>query len=339
MPAGRPVGDVQALAPSVVRHHAGPAVKLQSADTDKQLNATPRWGGEDIKTMASKLTADNAPTGRGPARDTGVAELRSRALELRRLMMRMAAGKGDGYIAQGLGIADALAVVYFREMRFEPSDPGWADRDRFVLSTGHYSIAMYAVLALAGLLPEDELETFGLNGSRLPLSTFDELDGVEVTGGSLGQGLGQAIGMALGLRLDRRDGRVIVEMSDGELQEGSTWEAAMAAGSFGLDNLVAIVDCNGIQADGRMVLDLEPVADKWRAFGWASEEVDGNDVGALADAFDRLRERDGRPKVIVMRTSPGRGVPTIEARERAHFVRVDDDEWDALTAELEVSDA
>ncbi|MBS1678380.1 MAG: transketolase [Actinobacteria bacterium] len=254
-------------------------------------------------------------------------------------MMRMAAGKGEGYIAQGLGIADALAVVYFRELRHDPGNPAWPDRDRFVLSTGHYSIALYAALTLSEVLSAEELDSFGLNGSRLPLSTFEELEGVEVTGGSLGHGAGQAVGMALGLRLDGRDARVILEVSDGELQEGSTWEAAMAASSFRLDNLIALVDCNGIQADGPMVLDLEPVADKWRSFGWDVEEVDGNDLTAIVTAFDRLRSRDGRPKAIVLRTSPGKGVPTIEARERAHFVRVGDDEWDALKAELEETHA
>ena len=250
-------------------------------------------------------------------------------------MMRMATDKGEGYIAQGLGIADALAAVYFRELRYDAARPDAPDRDRFVLSTGHYSIALYATLAAAGIIADAELDSFGLNGSRLALSTFDALPGVEVTGGSLGHGLGQAVGMALALRLDAADRRVIVELSDGELQEGSTWEAAMAASSFRLDGLLALVDCNGIQADGPMVLDIEPVIGKWRAFGWDAEEVNGNDMAEVTAAFDRLRRRDGRPKAIVLRTTPGSGVPTIEARERAHFVRVGDDEWAALTAELE----
>jgi transketolase len=290
-----------------------------------------------------QMATDDPTAGRSsdwaPAGDASIEELRARALDLRRLMMRMAAGKGEGYIAQGLAIADALAVVYFRELRHDPRNPDWPDRDRFVLSTGHYSIALYAALALADVIPIDELDSFGLNGSRLPLSTFEEIEGVAVTGGSLGHGAGQAVGMALGLRLDKRDSRVILEMSDGELQEGSTWEAAMAASSFQLDNLIALVDCNGIQADGPMVLDIEPVADKWRAFGWDVEEVDGNDVAAIVAAFDRLRARNGQPKAIVLRTTPGKGVPTIEARERAHFVRVGDDEWDALKAELEETHA
>ncbi|WP_141015589.1 transketolase [Nocardioides sambongensis] len=263
-----------------------------------------------------------------------VRHLEQRAHSLRRRMLRMAADKGEGYIAQGLGIADLLAVVYFRELRHDPARPEDPGRDRFVMSTGHYSIALYSALAECGVLAEEDLATYALNGSSLPMSTFDETPGVEITSGSLGHGLGQGVGMALGLRLDRSDAKVVVELSDGELQEGSTWESAMSASNFRLDNLWAIVDCNGIQADGPMVLDIEPVADKWQAFGWQVREVDGNDIAALVEAFDELRPLPG-PKVIVMRTTPGSGVPTIVARERAHFVRVADDEWNRLIDELE----
>jgi transketolase len=271
---------------------------------------------------------------RGPARDIGPSELRARALDLRRTMLDMAASKGEGYIAQGLGIADALAVLFFRELTWS-EDPDWPDRDRFLLSTGHYSIALYAVLHRIGYLPLEDVLGFGLNGSRLALSTFDDVPGVEITGGSLGQGLGQAVGMALGTRLAGRPSRVVVEVSDGEMQEGSVWEAAASASSFQLDHLVAVIDCNGIQADGPTVLDFEPVADRWSAFGWEVVEVQGNDMGALIAAFDRLREPNGRPKAVVLRTTPGQGVPSMVARPRAHFVRVDDDEWDRLSGELE----
>ncbi len=265
---------------------------------------------------------------------TSVAELEERAFSLRRRMLRMAADKGEGYIAQGLGIADLLAAVYFRELRFDPQRLDDPDRDRFILSTGHYSIALYAVLAEAGILDEAGLATYALNGSDLPMSTFDETPGVEITSGSLGHGLGQGVGMALGLRLDDSPARVLVELSDGELQEGSTWESAMSAGGFGLDNLWAFVDCNGIQADGAIVMEIEPVAAKWRAFGWSVREVDGNDMTQLVSAIDELREGDG-PKVVILRTTPGHGVPTLVARERAHFVRVADDEWTRLMTELE----
>lgn len=270
-----------------------------------------------------------------PDRATTSDELRDKSFALRRRMMNMAADKGEGYIAQGLGIADVLAAVYFRQLRFDPTDPEWIDRDRFVLSTGHYSVALYAALAELGILSDEEIATYGLNGSDLPMSTFDETPGVEITGGSLGHGLGQGVGMALGLRLDERESKVIVELSDGELQEGSTWEAAMSAASFGCANLTAVVDCNGIQADGPMVLDMEPIADKWSSFGWAVAEVNGNDVDALCAAFDQLDQVTDKPKVIIARTTPGHGVPTLVARERAHFVRVEPGEWASLIQELE----
>jgi transketolase len=275
---------------------------------------------------------------RAPGRPPGppdLFELRRRAFALRRTMLLMASGKGEGYIAQGLGIADCLAALFFHELSHDPSRPEWPDRDRFVLSTGHYSIAMYAALAEAGYLDHAELPTYGLNGSRLPMSTFDDLPGIEVVGGSLGQGLGQAVGMAVGLRLDDRPARVFCEFSDGELQEGSTWEALMSGATFECDNLVALVDCNGIQADGAVTVRLEPIADKLTAFGWDTVEVDGNDLDALVTALAGARAVDGRPKAIVMRTTPGWGVSTLVARERAHFVRVSDGEWGDLLRELD----
>ncbi|MCO5145666.1 MAG: transketolase [Aquamicrobium sp.] len=276
------------------------------------------------------------PLNHPPAR-ADIAALKARALNLRRLMLNMAAGKGEGYIAQGLGMADCLAALYFHELRYDSANPDWPDRDRFVLSTGHYSIAMYAALAEAGYFPKDELPSYGLNGSRLPMSTFDDTPGVEMVGGSLGHGLGQAVGMSMTLKMDGRDARVFCEFSDGELQEGSTWEAAMGAATFNCDNLVALIDCNGIQADGPVTVRIEPVADKFTAFGWETVEVNGNDIEALIAALEGARERNGRPKCIVMRTTPGFSIPTIMARERAHFVRIANDEWDALKQELETA--
>ena len=272
-----------------------------------------------------------------PSSEPDLRGLKLRAANLRRHMLLMARGPGQGYIGQGLGIADLLAVLYFHELRYDPQNLAWSERDRFILSTGHYSIALWAALAECGVIPLDELSTYGADRSRLDMSTLDTTPGVEMIGGSLGHGLGQGVGQALGLRLDRLKARVFVELSDGEMQEGATWEAAMAGASFGLDNLVALIDCNGIQADGRIVLDMEPIADKWRAFGWDTEEIDGNDIGAIVAALNRARSRTGRPKAIVLRTLPGKGVPTLEIREKAHFVRVDPSEWDALIAELEQS--
>jgi transketolase len=272
-----------------------------------------------------------------PPADADLAALKQRATNLRRHMLTMARGQGAGYIGQGLGIADLLAALYFHELRYDPEDVTWAERDRFLLSTGHYSIALWAALAEAGIIPVGELVTYGADDSRLEMSTLDTTPGVELIGGSLGHGLGQAVGQALGLRLQKSVARIFVELSDGEMQEGSTWEAAMSAGHFGLDGLVALVDCNGIQADGPVVLDMEPVADKWRAFGWDVIEIDGNDMNAVIGALMLARTENRRPKAIVLRTLPGKGVSRIESSEKSHFFRVDVREWDGIIAEFEQS--
>lgn len=274
-----------------------------------------------------------------PSGEADVGALRLKATKLRRHMLTMARGQGAGYIGQGLGIADVLAALYFHELRYDPENLGWADRDRFLLSTGHYSIALWAALAEAGIIPVEELPTYGADDSRLEMSTLDTTPGVEMIGGSLGHGLGQGVGQALGLGVHKSDARVFVELSDGEMQEGSTWEAAMSASHFRLDRLVALIDCNGIQADGPVVLDMEPVADKWRAFGWETFEIDGNDMEAIVAALAGAREKNGKPKAIVLRTLPGKGVPRIESSEKSHFFRVDVSEWDGIIAAFEQSAA
>jgi transketolase len=272
-----------------------------------------------------------------PPGDADIAILRQKATRLRRLMLEMARGQGQGYIGQGLGMAEVMAAIYFHELRYDPGQLDWPDRDRFLLSTGHYSIALWATFAEAGIIPLDELRTYGADDSRLDMSTMDTTPGVEVTGGSLGHGLGQGVGQALGLRLQDSAARVFVELSDGEMQEGSTWEAAMSASHFGLDGLVALIDCNGIQADGPMVLDMEPVGAKWRSFGWDVTEIDGNDMVAVVAALMLARRRNGKPKAIVLRTRPGKGVPRIENSEKSHFFRVDVGQWDSIIAEFEHS--
>lgn len=270
-----------------------------------------------------------------PGASVDIDALRRRAKNMRRHMLVMARGPGQGYVGQGMGIADLLAALYFHEMRWDPKDLMAEGRDRFVLSTGHYSIALWAALAEAGVFPLSELPTYGADDSRLAMSTIDTTPGVEIIGGSLGHGLGQAIGMALGERMQGSQARIFCELSDGELQEGATWEAAMSASHFKLDNLVALIDCNGIQADGPMVLDMEPVADKWRAFGWETREVDGNNMQSVVAALAAARLDRNRPSAIVLRTKPGYGIPSLVAREKAHFIRVDPAEWDQLAAELE----
>src|SRR5207302_6209161 len=216
-----------------------------------------------------------------------IAALQSRARNVRRHVLRMAERVGQGYVGQGLGIADLLAVLYFHEMNYNPHNLAWPERDRFLLSIGHYSIALYAALAEAGVIPIEELDTYGADGSRLEMSGSQLTPGFEMTGGSLGHGLSQAVGMALGLRLEGRKARIFNLLSDGELQEGVTWEAAMAGGHYRLDKLYAFIDCNNQQADGapRDVMSVEPVHEKWAAFGWHTQRLDGNCMSALVAAL------------------------------------------------------
>lgn len=272
--------------------------------------------------------------------DADLGSLRRRATRLRKHMLTMASGRGQGYLGQGLGMADVMAALYFHEMNYDPRNPKDPKRDRFVMSTGHYSIALWAALVEAGTLPASELKTYGADDSRFEMSTLDTTPGVEIIGGSLGHGLGQAAGMALALKMQRSSARVFAELSDGEMQEGSTWEAAMAIPHFRLDNLVALVDCNGIQADGPIVLKMEPVAEKWRAFGWEVREINGNDMGSIVESLHWARAAAGVPHAIILRTTPGKGIPTLERREKAHFVRIEPDDWEVFEKEFEaLSDA
>jgi len=263
-------------------------------------------------------------------RGTRVADLAAAADRIRHYILDMGEVQGQGYVGQGLGFADVLAVIYKDQASLRPADPHWNDRDRVLLSMGHYAIALYAALAEAGVVPVEELETYGSDDSRLPMSGMATYTpGMEISGGSLGHGLGVAVGMALGLRYQGNPARVINMMSDGELDEGSTWEAAMAAAHHGLGNLLCVVDINALQADGPTagVLRTEPIVDKWQAFGWRTVRVDGNDIPALLDAFDSLPAADG-PAVVLCDTRIGRGVPFLETREKAHFIRIDEHEWD-----------
>lgn len=265
-----------------------------------------------------------------PHKGTNVS-LAERAYHIRRHALLMGEVQGQGYIAQALGISDVLAVSYFHAMTYRPEDPEWEGRDRFLLSIGHYAIALYAALIEAGIIPEDELTSYGGDDSRLPMSAMAAYTpGMEITGGSLGHGLGIAVGMALGLKRKGSKNFVYNLFSDGELDEGSTWEAAMSAGSFRLDNLIGIVDVNGMQADGASlgVLNFEPLAPKFEAFNWFTQRVDGNDIDALVAAFDAARNHAGpEPRVIICDTKMAKGVPFLEERERNHFLRVEPTEW------------
>jgi transketolase len=258
----------------------------------------------------------------------GIAE---RAYRIRRNALLMGEVQGQGYIAQALDIADVLAAAYFHAMRYRPEDPSWEGRDRFLLSNGHYAIALYAALIEAGIVPEAELETYGFDESRLPMSGMAAYTpGMEMSGGSLGLGLGIAVGRALGLKRKGSEARVYTLFSDGELDEGSVWEAIMSANHFKLDNLIAIVDVNNQQADGpsTQMLGFEPLVAKLEAFGWFVQRVDGNDLDAVVAAFDAAKyHAEPKPRIIVADTLMGKGVSFLEQREKNHFIRVEPHEW------------
>lgn len=257
--------------------------------------------------------------------------LAERAYRIRRNALLMGEVQGQGYIAQALGIADVLAVSYFHAMRYRPDDPEWEGRDRFLLSIGHYAIALYAALLEAGIVPEDELTSYGADDSRLPMSGMAAYTpGMEITGGSLGHGLALAVGFCLGLKRKKSDAFVYCLISDGELGEGSIWEGAWSASHWKLDNLITIVDVNNQQADGpaSQVTGFEPAAARFEAFGWHVQRVDGNDIDALVQAFDAARAcTDPKPRIIICDTRMAKGIPFLEARERNHFLRVEPQEW------------
>ena len=262
------------------------------------------------------------------------------AYNMRHHVLDMGEAQGQGYVGQALGAADMFAAIYANRLHYRSDDPHWDERDRFLLSTGHYAIGLYAALAEAGIVPIAELETYGSDDSRLPMSGMATYTpGMEISGGSLGHGLPVAVGLALGLRYRNSTARVYNFLSDGELNEGSTWEAAMGAVHHQLGNLTALVDINALQADGPTagVLSIEPIHDKWTAFGWSVSRVNGNDVSALVAALDRAdteAELVGRPSIVLCDTKIGYGVPLLENRTKAHFMRIDEDEWQPCRDQL-----
>jgi len=241
--------------------------------------------------------------------------LDERAMYLRELVLDTLEGGARGHVGSTLSLMEILRVLYDDVMRYRVEDPKWEGRDRFILSKGHGCIAQYVLLADKGFIGRDELRTFCRSGSRLGgHPEAGKIPGVEASTGALGHGLPIGVGMAMALRIKRSDARVFVVCGDGEINEGSVWEAAMHAAKHRLDNLVVVVDYNKIQSAGftRDILDLEPLLDKWRAFGFAAADVDGHDVTALRDIFGRLPANAGRPTAIVCHTVKGRGIANCE---------------------------
>jgi len=242
-------------------------------------------------------------------------ELAAIARRLRRRVISLVAPSGQGYVQQGLGAADLFAVLYFSELRLDPADPQWPERDRFLLSTAHNTAIFYGTLVERGCLPEAGLASYCHDGSAFEINASERLGSViEATCGSLGQGLSVGVGMALASRRHRRPNRIHVLLGDGELQEGQVWEAALAAGSHGLANLCVTLDWNAMQVGGHVdgVVRMEPVGAKWQSFGFHVIDLDGHDIPALLSAYEAARGQQLRPTCIVARTLVGKGVASLE---------------------------
>ena len=268
-----------------------------------------------------------------------INELEYRAARCRQKVVRMVRAGGAGHMGGAMSCLDIVAALYFHTLRHDPGNPGLISRDRFVLSAGHKCMGLYAALAEAGYFDEAILDTYGKLNTKLPgHPDMYKLPGVEANTGALGHGLSISVGMALGLRLDGFDSKVFTLLGDGELPEGSNWEAAAAAAHHKLDNLTAIVDWNGLQISGatKDVMDMAPIAKKFAAFGWASREIDGNSMPEIVKALDALPFRKGKPSAIIAHTIKAKGLSFAENRLEYHYWKPGADEL--AQAEQEVLD-
>jgi transketolase len=250
-----------------------------------------------------------------------VPELQSLAKNIRRDIIQMITAAGSGHPGGSLSAVEMVVQLYFDFMRLDPKNPKWADRDRFILSKGHACPVLYSAMAEAGFCPKDQLNRLRKLGSIYqghPDIRF--LPALEASAGSLGEGLSVALGMGLADRLDGRPCRTYVMFGDGEIQEGQIWEAAMSGAFHKLDNVVALVDYNGIQLDGfvKDIMEVAPLAEKWRAFGWFTQEIDGHDFAAIRKALEQAQATKGRPSCIVAHTVKGKGVSFMENNPKFH---------------------
>lgn len=263
--------------------------------------------------------------------------LKKKAIYLRKDILTMLERAGSGHTGGSLSVVDILTALYYYKIKFDPKKPKWKERDKVLLSKGHACPALYAVLADVGYFPRKELWTLRKIGSRLQGHPQLGLPGIEISSGSLGQGLSIANGMALANRLNGIKSKIYCILGDGETNEGQIWEAAMTAHHYALSSLCAIVDFNKMQIDGFCcdVKTLEPYAAKWRDFGWYAIEVDGHDLGALADAYDKTDTVKDRPQVIIAHTVKGKGVSFIENQVKWHGIAPKKDELEKALKELD----
>ena len=272
-----------------------------------------------------------------PARaKLSVEDMSGLTTAIRRHIVQMTAAAGSGHPGGSLSAVEILTALYFNVLKHDPKDPDWPDRDRFILSKGHCTPVLYSTLAEAGYFPVEELATFRKVDSRLHGHCHNSTPGVEHCSGSLGQGLSVGVGMALGGRLDGSEHNVYVLVGDGECDEGQIWEAAMAASHFGLDNITVVVDRNGIQNDRwtHEAMNLEPLPDKWRAFGWEVSEADGHNLQDMVEALSNASNRDGKRHAIIAKTVKGKGVSFMENNPEFHGKAPNPDELKAALVEI-----
>jgi len=269
-----------------------------------------------------------------------ISELENIALQIRKDIILSLAEAGSGHLGGSMGLADIFTCLYFNTLKHNPKKPKWPERDRLILSIGHVAPVLYTTLANAGYFPKKELLSLRKLGSRLQGHPGRDhgLPGIELSAGSLGQGLSVSVGMALAAKLDNKDFTTYCILGDGELQEGSIWEAAMSASHYKLDNLTAIVDRNGVQIDGNTsdVMELEPLTDKWRSFGWDVLNCDGHNFNDLISTFDQAIQNKGNPTVIIANTKMGKGVSEIEDDYHWHGRAPDKKEAERFMKDLDI---
>ena len=269
-----------------------------------------------------------------------IRELKKYAAKVRMHVIDEVYSAASGHPGGSLSCTDILTALYFREMRVDPKQPLWEDRDRFVLSKGHCSPALYAVLAEKGFFPKEDLLTFRKIDSYLEgHPSMRSVPGVDMSTGSLGQGISAAVGMAMAGKLDKKDYRVYAILGDGELQEGQVWEASMAAAHYKLDNLTAFLDYNGLQIDGKItdVMSPEPVAGKFESFGWNVLKVDGHDIEKIIETINQAKDTKGKPTIIIATTIKGKGVSFMENQASWHGTAPNKEQRDQAIAELNKS--
>ncbi len=266
-----------------------------------------------------------------------IEQLKEKAREVRLNIIRTMGVGRKGHLGGSCSIADVVTVLYFHKMRFDPHNPQWEDRDRLLLSKGHAALVQYAALAKLGYFAEEELdEVKKLGGMLQGHPDMNNTPGIEANTGSLGQGLSIACGMAAGLKLDGKTSKIYCIVGDGELAEGQIWEAAMTGAFYNLDNLVAIIDQNGIQAMGPVVerFDTNPLVDKWKAFGWWVMQIDGHDMKRVVEALDQVDEVRGKPKVIIAHTVKGKGISFAENQAAFHNGQLTQEQYDQAYSDL-----